>query len=144
MPSENITLINRIYEAFETRDFLALLNLLSPEVHITQCPEVPWGGVFQGLEVAKVFFGKLATYLDSHVTIERIIDAGDRVAVIGRTYGTARSTGRKFDVAIMHLWGFKDRLPFGWKLPSTFRHEGCARGIVRNRLLLEPSQCGVW
>jgi ketosteroid isomerase-like protein len=44
------------------------------------------------------------------VTIERIIDAGERVAVIGRSYGTAKSTGCKFDVPIMHLCGFKDGL----------------------------------
>ncbi|HTF64285.1 MAG TPA: hypothetical protein VK638_16505 [Edaphobacter sp.] len=73
-------------------NFLTFFNLLSPTIHITQCPEVPWGGVFHGHEEAKVFFGKLSTYLESHVIIERVIDGSDRIAVIGRTHGTTKST----------------------------------------------------
>jgi len=74
MSSENINLIDRIYEAFETRDFLKFFKLLSPTIHVTQCSEVPWGGVFHGLEEAKVFFGKVNTYLEDHVAIERVVD----------------------------------------------------------------------
>jgi hypothetical protein len=103
MSSENINLIDRIYEAFETRDFLKFFKLLSPTIHITQCPEVPWGGVFHGLEEAKVFFVKVNTYLEDHVAIERVVDACDRIAVIGRAHGTIKGTGRGFDVPIMHL-----------------------------------------
>ena len=84
MSSENVTLIDRIYGAFETRDILTFFNFLSPAIHITQCHEVPWGGVFHGLEEAKVFFGKVNAYLEDHVAIERVIDGIDRIAVIGR------------------------------------------------------------
>ena len=110
MSSQNIAPINRIYKAFDTRDFPALLNLLSPGIHITQCPEVPWGGVFEGLEKAKVFFGKVDAHLDNQVSIERVIDGSDRIVVLGRTHGTVRGTGRSFDVPIMHLWEFQDGL----------------------------------
>jgi uncharacterized protein len=110
MSSENINLIDRIYEAFETRDFLKFFKLLSPTIHITQCSEVPWGGVFHGLEEAKVFFGKVNTSLEDHVAIERVVDGCDRIAVIGRAHGTIKGTARGFDVPIMHLWGFEDGL----------------------------------
>jgi hypothetical protein len=110
MSSENVTIIDRIYGAFETRDFLTFFNLLSPAIHITQCHEVPWGGVFHGLEEAKVFFGKVNAYLEDHVAIERVIDGIDRIAVIGRAHGNIKSTGRGFDVPIMHLWGFQHGL----------------------------------
>jgi len=85
-------------------------SFLSPEIQVTQCPQIPWGGVFQGLEEAKRFFGKVHTYLDDHVAIDHILDGGDRIAVIGRGQGTIRDTGCFFDVPIMHLWAFKDRL----------------------------------
>ena len=110
MHSTNVAIINRIYEAFENRDISTLSSLLSPEIHVTQCPEVPWGGVFQGFEEAKMFFGKMNTYLDTHVSIERIVDGGDRIAIIGRTHGTIRDTGGPFDVPNIHLWAFKDQL----------------------------------
>lgn len=110
MSSDNTAILSRIYEAFEARDFLAFFNLLSPDVHITQCPDVPWGGVYHGLEEAKVFFGKVTTYLEDHVAIERLVDGSDRIAVVGRGHGTIRATGCRFDVPIMHLWEFRDGL----------------------------------
>ena len=110
MSSENIDVINRIYKAFENRDSATVFSLLSHKIHITQCPQVPWGGVFQGLDEAKVFFGMVSTYIDSHVAIERIIDGGDRIAVIGRTHGIIKGTGAPFDAPIMHLWAFEDAL----------------------------------
>ena len=87
MSSENIDLINRIYKAFENRDTLHFSSFLAREIDVTQCPQVPRGGVFQGIDEAKCFFGKVNTYLDGHVTIEHIIDGGDRIAVIWRTHG---------------------------------------------------------
>jgi hypothetical protein len=110
MSPENTTTIDRIYEAFETREFVTLFNLLSPTIHITQCDGVPWGGVFHGLEEAKVFFHKVNSHLESHVAIERVIDGGGRIAVIGRTHGLIRGTGHGFDVPIMHLREFQNRL----------------------------------
>jgi hypothetical protein len=110
MSSEYTTTIDRIYEAFETREFLTLFSLLSPTIKITQCDGVPWGGVFQGLEKAKGFFQNVNAYLENHVAIERVVDGGVRIAVIGRTHGIVRGNGRGFDVPIMHLWEFQDRL----------------------------------
>ena len=110
MSSDNVVTISRIYEAFENRDILTFFSLLSLQIQITQCLQVPWGGAFQGLEEAKVFFGNVHAYLDDHVAIEHMLDGGDRIAVIGRGQGTIRSTGCPFDVSIMHLWAFKDRL----------------------------------
>jgi ketosteroid isomerase-like protein len=48
--------------------------------------------------------------LENHVAIERVIDGSDRIAVIGRTHGTIKSTGRGVDVPLMHLWEFEDGL----------------------------------
>lgn len=60
--------------------------------------------------LAKVFFGNVAAYLDNHVAIERLIDSGERIVVIGRAHGTIKSTGSGFDVQIMHLWRLQDGL----------------------------------
>ena len=44
------------------------------------------------------------------MAIERVIDGGKRIAVIGRTHSTIRGNGRRFDLPIMHLWKFQDGL----------------------------------
>jgi ketosteroid isomerase-like protein len=106
MSARTLEIIKRIYEAFENRDMPTFLNLLSPAINVIQCPEVPWGGSFDGFQGVEVFFGKVNLYLDSHVVIERILNGGDRVAVIGRACGTVKATGGHFDVPIMHLWAF--------------------------------------
>jgi ketosteroid isomerase-like protein len=110
MSSENIASINRIYGSFEARDFAAFFSHLSPRVEIIQCPEVPWGGAFHGLESAKAFFEKVGSYLENHVSIERLIDGGDRVVVIGRAHGTVKRSGHSISVPIMHLWEFQNGL----------------------------------
>jgi uncharacterized protein len=108
MSTENIAVISHIYEAFESRDFITFFNFLSPHVQVTQSSEVPWGGIFDGIEEAEIFFGKRSTYLDDHVTIDHlIIDGNNRIAVVGRGQGTIRETGRSFDVPMMHLWEFQ-------------------------------------
>jgi len=48
--------------------------------------------------------------LENHVAIERVIDGGERIVVIGRTHGTIKGNGRRFDLPIMHLWKFQDGL----------------------------------
>src|SRR5271154_1624999 len=121
MSSENTTIIDRIYEAFETRNFLTFFNLLSPAIHITECPEVPWGGVFHGHEEAKILFGKVNTYLEDHVAIERVIDGSDRIAVIGRGHGTIKSTGRASMYRSCTSGNSRMDSPSDWRLFSTFR-----------------------
>src|SRR5262245_9205788 len=111
MSSQNIECIHRIYEAFQARDFPKFFSALSPEIRISQWPEQPSGGIFHGHEGAKRLFRIVAAHMDSYVSIERIMDDGaDRMAVIGRTYGATKHTGRRFDVPILHLWRFRDRL----------------------------------
>ena len=110
MSASNIDLINRIYIAFENRDTPSLFSLLSHNINVIQCPQVPWGGVFHGIDEAQLFFGTVNKYIDSHVAIELIINGGDRIAVIGRAHGTIKDTGGPFDVPIMHLWTFKGGL----------------------------------
>jgi ketosteroid isomerase-like protein len=110
MSSENLTIINGLYEAFENRDMATFFGLLSPKNNVIQCPEVPLGGTFHDFKGAEVFFERVNAHLDSHVTIERILNGIDRIAVIGRTYGIVKGTGNPFDVLIMHLWTFKDGL----------------------------------
>jgi len=100
--------IQRIYEALETRDHPTLFSYLSQKIQVTQSPGLPWGGTFRGHDGAKIFLERMTSYVTSYVAIERILDAGDHVAVTGRAYGATRRSGRRFDVPFVHLWHLEE------------------------------------
>jgi len=110
MPSRNHSIIHRLHEALQARDHSTFVRLLSPEIRITHSPGLPWGGSFEGHEGAKVFLERQATYVVAYMSMERILDAGDHIAVTGRMYGATRRTARRFDVPVVYLWQIEDGL----------------------------------
>lgn len=108
--SENVAAVNRLYELFRAKDLQAIFQLLSPDIRITQSIELPWGGTYVGTTEAQMLFEKLWVYIDNKPSVERIIDGGDRIAVIGCGHITVGRTGRTFEVPFMHLWDFKEGL----------------------------------
>jgi uncharacterized protein len=97
-----------IYDAYGRRRFGELLQFMSPEVEVWQSPELPWGGTYVGLEGVRQFLTRLNEHLDSRVQIERLIDAGEQIAAVGRTVGKARKTNLEFDVPVVHVWTFSE------------------------------------
>ena len=108
MPSRNQTNVRLLYEALESRDNPTLFSLLSPRIQVTHSPGLPWGGTFRGNDGATVFLERMSAYVTSYVAIERILEAGDHIAVTGRTYGATRRSGRRFDVPFVHIWHLED------------------------------------
>src|SRR5262245_18232591 len=100
--------VEEIYGAYDKRDTAALTMLMAKDVEIVQSSELPWGGIHLGQAGLSRFLGSLAEHLDSRVEIERLIDAGDRIVAVGRTFGTARATRLEFDVPFVHVWTFHE------------------------------------
>jgi uncharacterized protein len=103
-----LEVVREIYDAFARRDGAAILARLHADVEFLQTDLLPWGGRFRGHDGAREFFDRLRNAVDSAVTVERFIDAGDHVAVTGRTRGRSRGGGTAFDVAIVHVWTVRD------------------------------------
>ena len=108
MPSAAVRLVGEMYDAFARRDAAAVLERLSLDVEIRQSELVPWGGHYRGHEGAREFFGRVLGAIDSTVTVERFIDAGDHVAAVGRTRGRTRAGSAAFDLAVVHVWTVRD------------------------------------
>jgi ketosteroid isomerase-like protein len=100
----DVRLVGEVYDAFARRDAAAVLERLHQDVEIRQTELVPWGGHYRGHEGAREFFGRVLGAIDSTVTIERFVDAGDHVAAVGRTRGRTRGGGAAFDLAVVHVW----------------------------------------
>lgn len=104
----NIAVIQSVYRAMTAKDGEAIHKLSHPEIEVRQSEELPWGGTYKGLQESIGFFHRVGTFLESHVRIDGMLDAGDTVAAIGRTEGTVRSNGQSFTVPFVHLWTLKD------------------------------------
>jgi ketosteroid isomerase-like protein len=103
-----LEIVREIYDAFARQDGAAILARLHPDVEFHQTERLPWGGRYAGHDGARQFFERLREAIDSAVTVERFINAGDHVAVVGRTRGHTRSGQTPFDVAIVHVWTVRD------------------------------------
>jgi uncharacterized protein len=107
MSTSNIDVIRSGYAAFERGDLPAMFAILDPEAEFYQSSELPWGGRYRGHTQIAEFFRKLSTSVESKVSAERFVEAGDQIVQIGRTRGKVRATGKAFDVPEVHVWTFR-------------------------------------
>jgi ketosteroid isomerase-like protein len=100
--------VRAAYAALGDKDLAAFIALCADDVVLTQDPRLPWGGRHVGHDGVETFALALVGAIDSAVTPEALFDAGERVIQYGRTAGTARATGRTFDIPECHVWRVVD------------------------------------
>ena len=103
-----IDTVRAIYDAIATGDTAAIAARLAPDIRIEQTPELPWGGVFEGLAGFAQFSKTLRAHIDSRVAVDRIFEAGADVVVIGRTIGQTKAKAAPFEVAVTHVLTVRD------------------------------------
>lgn len=104
----NRQVIEALYEAFERRDVETILKLSDPAMTLAQTEELPWGGAYEGLAGLQSFLAKLTASVDSRVTVDEYVEAGDAVVAVGWTRGRTRATDTPFDVRVVHVWRVRD------------------------------------
>lgn len=103
-PRSNSDVVQGLYQALAERNLGALSAATDPAIEIHQSEALPWGGTYRGRDGFHRFFGAVLHHLDSTVVIERLIEAGNQVAVVGHARGTVRANGCTFDVPLVHLY----------------------------------------
>lgn len=104
----DIEVVREVYAAMAARDLERLLELLDPSCTVTQDPALPWGGRHVGHDGFAAFGLTLATTIDSKVTTDALFAADGDVFQCGRTRGTVRATGARFDIPEVHRWTVRD------------------------------------
>lgn len=107
MPDENLHAVRRLYAALQAHDAGALLDALTPGFRGIVADGMPndLGGTYEGAQTmlrecwARVF----AVFDFRAVPAEYLVASADRVIVLGRYEGTARSTGRPLSAAFAHI-----------------------------------------
>jgi ketosteroid isomerase-like protein len=108
MTTENIAIIQQVYEAFANQDLEGLLTLVDPDCVVTQDPSLPWGGRHIGHDGVIAFALALIGSSDSAVTVESLFEADGQVIQSGRSKGTVRANGNAFDIPEVHIWTLRD------------------------------------
>ena len=104
----DVAVVERIYRAMAERDIGTLFAIIDPDCVITQDERLPWGGRFVGHDGFATFAAALTGAIDSAVTAEAVFAADGHVYQFGRTRGTAKTSGKTFDVAEVHRWVVRD------------------------------------
>ena len=107
MSKQSVEIIRELYEALARRDLPAIMDLIGPEIIVSQTTLLPWGGEYHGFEGVQQFFTELFRSIESQLAVEEFVDAGDRVIVIGWTRGQVRATGAPFNIRAVHVWTVK-------------------------------------
>ena len=98
-----LEIVRAAYSALGAKDLATVIDLCHPDVVLTQDPALPWGGRHVGAHGLAEFAIALIGATDSVVTPIAMFAAGDQVVQYGRTAGTARESGKSFDVAECHV-----------------------------------------
>jgi ketosteroid isomerase-like protein len=106
--SPNLELVKSAYEALATRQLQKVLQLAAADFELEQSAALPWGGRYSGQEGLREFMVKLTQHLDSVMTPDTFVEAGDRIGAVGRTRGVAHRTGRLFDLQAIHVWTIRN------------------------------------
>jgi ketosteroid isomerase-like protein len=104
----NLAMVMSIYEAFARGDIAAILNQMDPNAElIFEGPSgVPWTGNRHGHDGWGKFFQVVGENLDDIKlkNMEPFAVQGENVVVAGRYQARVKSTGKRIDSPLVHLW----------------------------------------
>jgi ketosteroid isomerase-like protein len=111
MSTENVEIVRRAYEAFNTGDPEAAIALLDPEVEWTLPAHFPDAETWRGRDrVTAGLAARAASWESLQIEVQELIDGGDRVVALVHIRGRAALTG--LDLGGMgvdgHVWTLRD------------------------------------
>jgi ketosteroid isomerase-like protein len=106
MASQNVELVHRLNEIYNTRDFEPTSELMDPEfVWDMSRMEILESASYGGLPGVRTFFETWNDgFASEHVEVEEIREAGDRVFVAIHHTGRGRSSGIEVDQRYAMVW----------------------------------------
>ncbi len=108
MSTEHTHQVERFYSAVASADLPAALGILGDRITWHEARGMPYRAErpYRGAaEIADRVLGPINTDVeDLTLTVERLLDLGDYVAVLGRYRGTARASRRPIDQPFVHIW----------------------------------------
>jgi ketosteroid isomerase-like protein len=106
---DNVGLVAGIYDAFSRGDIPAILACLDPKAELIfeGSSAIPWAGNRRGHDGWLSFFQAIGESLDDIAfaeTMKPFAVQGDHVVFSGRYAARVKSTGKRIDSPLVHLW----------------------------------------
>jgi uncharacterized protein len=111
--SDQLDLVNAIYDAFSRGDVPGMLAMLDPQVEWNEAEHVtlwPGGPVYGPDQVAAQVLSRIPELFGDtfRIQVERLHACGDTVIMQGRYTATALATGKNMSVPVIHVWDVAD------------------------------------
>lgn len=102
----------RIYAAIQRHDWDELSRSVTHDAEFETPESLPWGGTHHGPLGVETFAKLFAEHVEGiWADPDEMIAEDDRIVVLGRVSGEARSTGERFEVPFAHVWSLSDGMP---------------------------------
>ena len=104
----NMDAVNKIYAAFAAGTIPAVLELFDPAIewfaaeNSPLADRSPYRGVNQVVEGVFTRIG--LEFPGLAVQVDELLDAGDKIVMLGRYHGVRKATGRGFHAQVAHIW----------------------------------------
>jgi uncharacterized protein len=109
--SDNADMVRRIHEAVERGEDPLELGLLAPDFEYVSPRDAMEPGIRRGEEGLRHVLQTLDdTYAERRFDVERILEAGERVVVLGRITMQGRSSGVALQGEGAQIWTLRDGL----------------------------------
>jgi ketosteroid isomerase-like protein len=124
MSRENVEIVRSVYAAWAAGDGEKALGLLHPEITVDATRRVFNPATYVGFEGLRQMFGDTVDVWEEFPFEPlEFIDAGDRVAVVGRLVAKGKGSGVEVDQPIAAVWTVLDGRAVRWELGYTSRTE---------------------
>ncbi len=110
---ENKQIIENAYNSFATGDIPGLLGTFDKNIEWTEAEGFPYGGTYVGANaILENVFMKLGGEWEGFSAVpDEILDAGEKIIVLGIYSGKYHATGKSMEVPFAHVWTLRD-----WKI----------------------------
>ncbi|OWY61048.1 DUF4440 domain-containing protein [cyanobacterium TDX16] len=106
----NLEVIQELYRSFREKDYDAFLNICTPDLEWIQNEGFPQGKTYRGAEavIKGVFKSNDKRWEMFSFHIDRYLDAGNSVVVIGAYVGRHRETQKSLRAVASHVYDLVD------------------------------------
>lgn len=114
-----ITKLKKAYQDFATGNVEDAMTIFHPEIIWDECKGFPFvlgNGVYKGAEaIDQGVFMKMPEYYEGFkVEVDELIEAGDKIIMVGHYVGIWAATGKAFKANAVHVWTFKNGQAIGY------------------------------